>query len=151
MHYPVLLNECIEYLAITPDSVVLDATAGLGGHSAAIARLLSAGFVIANDRDAESLEQAKVNAGESAARIRFHQGPFSALRGALQENGIERVNGLLADLGVSRYQLTDAERGFSMMADGPLDMRMDRSQPETAADLVNFSSEMDLANLIYEL
>ncbi len=151
MHYSVLLNECIEYLALTPDSVVLDATAGLGGHTAAIARLLTVGFVIANDRDAESLEMAKVNAGDAAVRIRFHQGPFSALREALKENGVERVSGLLADLGVSRYQLTNADRGFSMMADGPLDMRMDRSQPETAADLVNFSSEKDLANLIYEL
>lgn len=151
MHYPVLLNESIEYLALTPDSVVLDATAGLGGHSAAIARLVTAGFVIANDRDGESLEKAKANAGEAAVRIRFHQGPFSSLREALAENGVERVNGLLADLGVSRYQLTEAERGFSMMADGPLDMRMDRTQQETAADLVNFSSEKDLANLIFEL
>ena len=84
-------------------------------------------------------------------RIVFHQGPFSELRSAVASAGVERVNGLLADLGVSRYQLTDAERGFSMMTEGPLDMRMDRSRPQTAADIVNYSSEKDIADLIYRL
>ena len=73
------------------------------------------------------------------------------MRAALDAAGVGKVNGLLADLGVSRYQLTDAERGFSFMADGPLDMRMDRSQPATAADLVNFNSEKELADLLYRL
>ena len=115
-----------------PDGIYLDATAGLGGHSGAIAERLTTGYVIANDRDAESLELAKLNTSQWADRIRFHHGPFSELRSALAGQGIERVDGLLADLGVSRYQLTEPERGFSLMADGPLDMRQDRSQELTA-------------------
>jgi 16S rRNA (cytosine1402-N4)-methyltransferase len=151
MHVPVLLNDALEYLAVRPDGVYLDCTCGLGGHTGAIARRLTSGFVIASDRDADSLEIARRNTADWAEHIRFHHGAFTNLRQALAENGVERVNGLLADLGVSRYQLTEAGRGFSMMAEGPLDMRMDRSQGETAADLVNFSSEKDLADLIFRL
>ena len=149
MHVPVMVGECLEYLAVRPDGIYLDATAGLGGHTAAIAKRLRSGLVIANDRDAESLELAKRNSAEWAERIRFHQGSFSGLRSALTAFGIERVDGLLADLGVSRYQLTEPERGFSLMAEGPLDMRMDRSQGTTAGELVNFKSEKELADLIY--
>jgi len=146
-----MLRETVEWLAIRPDGVYLDCTCGLGGHTGEIARLLTSGFVIANDRDAQSLEMARANTADVADRIRFYQGPFSSLRSALASAGVERVSALLADLGVSRYQLTDADRGFSMMAEGPLDMRMDRSQPLTAADIVNFSSEKDIADLIYRL
>ncbi len=151
MHVPVMLGECLEYLALRPDGIYLDATAGLGGHSGAIAQRLDTGFVIANDRDAESLELAKLNTSQWADRIRFHQGAFSELRSALAALGVERVDGLLADLGVSRYQLTEPERGFSLMADGPLDMRQDRSQELTADEIVNFTSEKELADLIYRL
>jgi len=149
MHYPVMLAECLEYLAVRPDGIYLDATAGLGGHTGAIAQRLMSGLVIANDRDAESLEMARQNTAQWAERIRYHHGSFGNLRGALNEFGIERVDGLLADLGVSRYQLTDPQRGFSWMADTPVDMRMDRSQGETAAEILNFTSEKDLAGLIY--
>ena len=149
MHVPVMLGECLEYLAIRPDGIYLDATAGLGGHTAAIAQRLTSGFVIANDRDAESLELAKQNTLEWSDRIRFHHGAFSQLLSALAAQGIEKVDGLLADLGVSRYQLTEPERGFSLMADGPLDMRQDRSQELTADELVNFTPEKELADLIY--
>lgn len=151
VHVPVMLAECLEYLAVRPDGVFLDATAGLGGHTGAIAARLTSGFVIANDRDAESLELARKNTAEWADRIRFHQGTFSGLRTALAECGVERVDGLLADLGVSRYQLTEPERGFSLMADGPLDMRQDRSQERTADEIVNFTSEKELADLIFQL
>jgi 16S rRNA (cytosine1402-N4)-methyltransferase len=85
-----------------------------------------------------------------ADRIRFFHGAFSKLPEALAKNGVEAVDGVLADLGVSRYQLSSGERGFSLMEDGPLDMRMDRSQDLTAADLVNELSERDLADLIYQ-
>ncbi len=146
-----MLAECLEYLAIRPDGIYLDASAGLGGHTGAIAERLKTGFVIANDRDAESLEQAKRNTAEWADRIRFHHGSFGHLAAALKAAGVERVDGLLADLGVSRYQLLEPERGFSLMAEGPLDMRMDRSQPGTADDIVNFASEKELADLIYQL
>src|ERR1700694_4518353 len=107
MHVPVMVSECLEYLAIRPDGIYLDATAGLGGHTGAIAARLTTGLVIANDRDAESLEQAARNTMQWADRIRYHQGSFADLRAALTTFGIERVDGLLADLGVSRYQLTD--------------------------------------------
>jgi 16S rRNA (cytosine1402-N4)-methyltransferase len=151
MHVPVMMDEVLEYLSPRPEGVYLDATCGLGGHTGAIARRLSTGFVIASDRDAESLELARQNTADCAGRIRFHHGPFSLLDQALSAAGVERVNGLLADLGVSRYQLTGAERGFSMMAEGPLDMRMDRSQSLTAAEIVNYSAEKALADLIYQL
>jgi 16S rRNA (cytosine1402-N4)-methyltransferase len=149
MHVPVMLAECLEYLALRPDGIYLDTTAGLGGHSGAIAERLTTGFVIANDRDAESLELAKLNTSQWADRIRYHRGAFSELRSALANLGVEQVDGLLADLGVSRYQLTEPERGFSLMADGPLDMRQDRSQELTADELVNFTAEKELADLIY--
>ncbi len=149
-HYPVMLRESLEYLAIRRDGIYVDATAGLGGHTAAIAERLETGFVIACDRDAESLDLARRNTSEFAGRIRFFRGAFSALGKALAENGVEAVDGVLADLGVSRYQLSSAERGFSLMEDGPLDMRMDRTQELTAAELVNEMPEKALADLIFE-
>src|SRR5579863_8446789 len=136
MHVPVMLEEALEYLAIRPDGVYIDATSGLGGHTGAIAARLTSGFVVANDRDAESLAMARANTISLADRIRYHRGPFSQLRTALAELEVAQVDGVLADLGVSRYQLTDPERGFSLMADGPLDMRLDRSSGESAYDLI---------------
>ncbi len=138
-------------LAVRPDGVYLDATAGMGGHTARIAAQLTTGLVIANDRDAASLEMARANTAEWAERIRFHHGSFESLPDALAEAGVAKVDGLLADLGVSRYQLTAPDRGFSFMADGPLDMRMDQSMGTTAADLVNYTNERVLADLIYQL
>jgi 16S rRNA (cytosine1402-N4)-methyltransferase len=150
-HYPVLLAESLEYLAIRPDGVYVDMTAGLGGHTAAIAERLQTGFVIASDRDADSLELARGNTQSSADRIRYFHGAFSRLPQALEENKVSLVDGVLADLGVSRYQLSSAERGFSLMQDGPLDMRMDRGQELTAAHLVNELPEKALADLLYQL
>jgi 16S rRNA (cytosine1402-N4)-methyltransferase len=150
-HYSVLLQESLEYLAIRPNGVYVDVTAGLGGHTAAIAERLDSGFVIACDRDADSLELARANTANKNSRIRFFHGAFSKLPEALLQNGVSEVDGVLADLGVSRYQLASRERGFSLMEDGPLDMRMDRTQELTAADLVNGLSEKTLADLIYQL
>jgi 16S rRNA (cytosine1402-N4)-methyltransferase len=148
-----MLRECLEYLALKPDGVYLDATAGLGGHTGAIARQLAelggSGLVLACDRDAESLELAKASTADISSKIRFHQSLFSKLGERLTAEGVSQLDGLLADLGVSRYQLTDGGRGFSLMADGPLDMRMGRDIPGTAADFVNFESEKDLADLIF--
>ncbi|HLH39123.1 MAG TPA: 16S rRNA (cytosine(1402)-N(4))-methyltransferase RsmH [Bryobacteraceae bacterium] len=151
MHVPVMLAECLEYLGVKPDGVYLDATAGLGGHTRAIAERLTSGYVIACDRDAESLEIARKNTADLAARIRFYHVSFARLEEMIGAEGLPRLDGLLADLGVSKYQLTESERGFSLMADGPLDMRLDRAQKETAADIVNFTSEKELAGLIYQL
>mgnify|MGYP003349375051 CR=1 FL=1 len=180
-HVSVMLRECLEYLALQPDGVYLDVTCGMGGHSAAIAQQLSTGFVISCDRDAESLEKARQNiernSPECLERILFRNLSFSLVGKALAVDGTPQLdtskedgarngpqqrlaragagklqaNGLLADLGVSRYQLTDPQRGFSLMADGPLDMRMDRGQGQTAADIVNYASEKELADLIFHL
>ena len=150
MHVPVMLAECLEYLALKPDGVYLDATTGLGGHTGAIARRLTTGVLLACDRDAESLELARAATLDCAPRIRFHQSLFSRLGDVLTEEKIPQLDGLLVDLGVSKYQLTTGERGFSLMADGPLDMRMNRDVQGTAADLCNFLAEKELANLIYE-
>jgi 16S rRNA (cytosine1402-N4)-methyltransferase len=149
-HYPVLLQESLEYLAVKPDGIYVDVTAGLGGHAGAIAQRLAAGLVIACDRDAESLEIARRNTAAWAERIRYFHGAFSKLPQALASFGVLKVDGVLADLGVSRYQLSEGERGFSIMQDGPLDMRMDRSQGVSAADFVNELPEKALADLIYE-
>jgi 16S rRNA (cytosine1402-N4)-methyltransferase len=151
LHIPVMPEETMSLLAVRPDGVYLDATTGLGGHTSLIAAQLTTGLVIANDRDGASLEMARVNTAEWSDRIRYHRGSFEFLPDALAEAGVGRLDGLLADLGVSRYQLTAPDRGFSFMADGPLDMRMDQSRGTTAADLVNYSNERNLADLIYQL
>jgi 16S rRNA (cytosine1402-N4)-methyltransferase len=149
-HVPVMTDEVLEWLALRDNGVYIDATCGLGSHTKAIAARVPNGLVISNDRDAESLELARTNVGDLAERVRFTVGPFSTLAARWKAMGLGLANGLVADLGVSRYQLTTPERGMTFMADGPLDMRMDRSQGETAADIVNYSSELELANLIYK-
>ncbi len=146
-----MLRECLEYLGVRPAGIYLDATCGLGGHTAAIARQLTTGFVLSCDRDAESLELAKENTRDCADRIHFHKASFSGLGEVLAAEGLKQVDGLLADLGVSKYQLTSSERGFSLMTDGPLDMRQDRGQSRSASDIVNYESEKELADLIYQL
>jgi 16S rRNA (cytosine1402-N4)-methyltransferase len=151
MHFAVMAAEAIEWLAVRPEGAYLDATAGLGGHTGEIARRLTTGRVIANDRDPQSLEMARQNTAAWADRICYRQGTFSQLAAALPACGAGQVDGLLADLGVSRYQLTEPDRGFSFMADGPLDMRMDRSTGTTAADVVNQYAEKAIADLIYQL
>jgi len=150
-HTPVLLRESLEFLAVRPDGVYVDCTCGLGGHTAAIAALLETGRVIALDRDAESLEQARGRCAPWRERIVFVQSSFSDLSSTLDSLGLPHVDGILADLGVSRYQLTSPERGFSLQSAGPLDMRMDRRQSLTAAAIVNHYSERELARIFEEL
>jgi 16S rRNA (cytosine1402-N4)-methyltransferase len=144
-HYPVLLAESLEYLNIRPDGVYLDCTAGLGGHTGAIAeRLTAGGKVISCDRDGQSLERASANTQAWADRIFFQQASFSQL-------DFSGLDGMIADLGVSRYQLTDPARGFSFQAEGPLDMRMDQTHGTTAADLLNHSAEKAIADWLHQL
>ena len=149
-HYPVMLAETLEHLNIKPDGIYLDCTAGLGGHTGAIARKLSTGKIISCDRDATSLALARENTADVRDRIQFFHSSFSRLNETVEQAGLGPLDGLLADLGVSRYQLTTAERGFSFMADGPLDMRMDRSMETTADTLVNESTEQVLADWIHQ-
>jgi len=143
-HHPVMLAETLEYLAIQPGGTYLDCTAGLGGHTTAIAaRLTAGGRLISNDRDPQSLEMAMRNSAEFSERIEFQHAEFSELQ-------LTGLDGLVADLGVSRFQLTDPERGFSFQSDGPLDMRMDQTRGMTAADLVNQTAEKELADWLYQ-
>jgi 16S rRNA (cytosine1402-N4)-methyltransferase len=151
MHIPVLVEAVLDFLAVRPGGLYLDATAGLGGHTGVIARQLETGLVIANDRDAESLALARQNTAAWADRIRYHNGTFSELGSALRAHGVRKVDGLIGDLGANRYQLLDRERGFSVTTDGPLDMRFSRSQGLTAAEIVNTTAEKALAELLYEL
>jgi 16S rRNA (cytosine1402-N4)-methyltransferase len=150
MHMPVMAAEAIEALALRPEGVYADVTVGLAGHTRMIAERLTTGLVIACDRDPESIQLARRQTGAWGDRIRFVETRFSGLREALGGLEIKQVDGLLADLGVSRYQLTDADRGFSFSADGPLDMRMSRSQPVSAAEVVNFTAEKALADILYQ-
>jgi 16S rRNA (cytosine1402-N4)-methyltransferase len=151
VHEPVMPGEVLQYLEVHGDGVYVDCTTGLGGHSREIARRLSKGRLICLDRDPFSLEKAKLKLAEFGERIYFRQSRFSQLGQTLAELGIARVQGLLADLGVSRYQLTSPERGFSLSQDGPLNMLMEGSGEPTAAEVVNFLSENELADLIYRL
>lgn len=146
-----MLRESLEYLAVRPDGVYVDCTCGLGGHTAAVAERLETGRVIALDRDMDSLRQARERCAPWAERILFAQSAFSELSSTLDSLQLPHVDGILADLGVSRYQLTSPERGFTLQAAGPLDMRMDRRQSLTAAAIVNHYPERELARIIEEL
>lgn len=150
-HTPVLLRETLAWLSVRPEGVYVDCTAGLGGHTAAIAERLETGCVVALDRDMESLEAARARCAAWAGRIRFVQSSFSELSSTLDSLLLAHVDGILADLGVSRYQLTSPERGFSLQTAGPLDMRMDRRQSLTAAAIVNHYPERELARIFEEL
>ena len=148
-HKPVLLDECLEALAIRPDGVYLDGTLGRAGHSLEILRRLTAGGrLIGLDRDGTALEAARVRLAEYADRVTLAHSNFSRLAEVLDDLHIDAVDGMLFDLGVSSPQLDDAERGFSYMHDAPLDMRMDRRAALTAHDIVNTWSAEELKRIL---
>jgi len=147
-HVPVLLAETLELLAVRPGGLFVDGTVGLGGHASAVLRASAPdGRLLGLDKDGETLPRARERLAEFGARARLEQGDFREIAERL---GDERADGILLDLGVSSVQLDEKERGFSFQAEGPLDMRMDRSAGPTAADLVNRMRERDLADLLYE-
>ena len=149
-HKPVLLNECIEGLNIKKDGIYVDGTLGGAGHSKEILKRLSKnGKLIGIDRDEEALNAAKENLKEYQNVIYVHDN-HDNIKEILNRLGIEKVDGILLDLGVSSYQLDERNRGFSYLGDNELDMRMDKSQELTAKDVVNKYSEKELANIIYE-
>lgn len=149
VHVPVMLEEVLRLLNPQVGEVMLDGTVGLGGHAMAIAKRLGpTGLVIGLDRDAESLERAREALAGLPCRL-LHR-DYTEAQEVLEELGVNRVDGVLYDLGASQYQLKDPERGFSFTNDGPLDMRMDRSRGPTAADLVARLSERELEQLIRE-
>ncbi|MBO4297963.1 MAG: 16S rRNA (cytosine(1402)-N(4))-methyltransferase RsmH [Clostridia bacterium] len=151
-HKPVLLNECMEGLAVHEDGVYLDGTLGGGGHSSEILRRLTTGRLIGIDRDGEAIAAASVRlrALQTDGQPRFDalRGNFHDAKELLRGIGVERIDGALLDLGVSSHQLDEGARGFSYHADAPLDMRMDTSQPLTAAAIVNEWSESDIARVL---
>jgi 16S rRNA (cytosine1402-N4)-methyltransferase len=149
LHQPVLLRETMALLAPELGGLYVDCTVGAGGHAEAILQASVETFVVGIDRDRDAVETATERLGRFNGRFQIVQADFKQLREILDQLGIDQVDGVLADLGVSSMQLERAERGFSFQQEGPLDMRMDRRQQLTAADLVNTLSEEELADLIY--
>ena len=146
-HEPVLLAETMELLRVRPGGLYVDGTVGLAGHASAVLRASAPdGRLIGFDRDAETLQRARASLVPFGERARLEHADY---REAPRLIGSERPDGILLDLGISSVQLDTAERGFSFNADGPLDMRMDRSQGVSAADVVNRTRESELADLIY--
>ena len=151
-HTPVMLQEVLEWLRIKPDGIYVDATLGAGGHSQAIAERISSGRLISLDRDAQALQIARERLKTFASKVNYVLSPFSRIAEAVHELGIPKVDGVLADLGVSSMQLDQPERGFSFREAGPLDMRMGvsaESDELTADEIVNRWPETELANLLY--
>ena len=150
-HVSVLLEETIDSLNICPDGIYVDGTTGGGGHSYEIAkRLGDKGRLICIDQDAEALAAARVRLAPFEEKITFVKSNYVHMKEVLSELSIPKVNGIVLDLGVSSYQLDNAERGFSYREDAPLDMRMDREQSVTAKDIVNEYPESELFRIIKE-
>ena len=149
-HRPVMLDECIENLAIKPDGIYVDGTAGGGGHSFAIASRLEGGKLIAIDQDEAAIAAAGAKLAPLGERACVVRNNFRNLAQVCAELGIDGIDGLLLDLGVSSYQLDTPERGFSYQADAPLDMRMDKRNPLSAYEIVNTYSQEDLRRILFE-
>ena len=149
-HNPVLLDECIEGLNIRPGGIYLDGTLGRAGHSREIAARLDTGRLICVDRDQAALDAAGDRLSRWMDRVTLVHGNFADLDGILDKLGLEAVDGMLFDLGVSSPQLDDASRGFSYMADAPLDMRMDKSDTLTARTVVNGWPQEELRRIFYQ-
>ena len=146
-HIPIMLGECLEGLAIRPDGLYLDGTAGGAGHSREIAKRLQSGRLYAMDQDPDAIEAATARLSGLPATV-IH-GNFRDAKALLQQQGVDHLDGALLDLGVSSHQLDDRARGFSYLGDAPLDMRMSQSGP-SAADLVNTLDREALARILRE-
>ena len=145
-HIPVLTEEVIEFLVVKKNGMFLDVTSGFGGHSAAILEELNGGSLIATDQDPEAIRFLR-SKFKTEERISIHQARFSELHELFSENNFD---GILADIGVSSYQLDTAERGFSFMKDGPLDMRMNQNIGEDASSWLNNAPEQEISNIIWK-
>ena len=145
-HIPVLTEEVIDLLLVKKSGTFLDVTSGFGGHSAAILEELNGGSLIATDQDPEAIRFLK-SKFKTEKRISIHQARFSELHKLFSANDFD---GILADIGVSSYQLDTAERGFSFMKDGPLDMRMNQNIGEDASSWLNNASEQEISNIIWK-
>ena len=151
-HTPVLVEEVLQWLEVKPGGIYVDATLGAGGHSAEIAKRLVSGGpgrLISLDQDERALELARENLKPWKDRVTLVKSAFSKIAEVVQELGIPKVDGVLADLGVSSMQLDQSARGFSFREAGPLDMRMDAEGELTADEIVNQWSEKEIADLLY--
>lgn len=150
-HIPVMLDECLEGLNIKADGIYVDGTVGGAGHSIEIVKRLSEnGRLICVDKDEDALKAAGERLAPFGDRVTFIHDDYKNLVAELDSIGVGKVDGILLDLGVSSYQLDNAERGFSYMKDAPLDMRMDRSQRISAYEVVNGYSESELARILFD-
>lgn len=149
-HVSVLLDECIEGLNIKPDGIYVDGTLGGAGHSSQIAKHLSTGLLIGVDRDPVALKAAGERLAPFGDRVKLVHSNFAEIPQVLKDLGIEKVDGILLDLGVSSPQLDDGSRGFSYMADAPLDMRMDSGDSLSADTVVNTWPQEELKRIFYE-
>jgi 16S rRNA (cytosine1402-N4)-methyltransferase len=148
-HTSVLLHETIDSLRVKPDGIYVDGTVGGGGHALEVCRLLSRqGRLIGIDQDGDAIKAAQDRLKEFKDRVTIQRSNYCAAKEVLKEMGIEKVDGILLDLGVSSHQLDDGERGFSYREDAPLDMRMDTRQEFTARDVVNTYGEEDLYRIL---
>ena len=150
-HVSVLLQETIDGMAVKPDGIYVDGTTGGGGHSYEICKRLGEnGRLICIDQDAEALAAAEKRLEPFAGIVTLVKSNYAQMKEVLKQLGIDKVDGIVLDLGVSSYQLDNAERGFSYREDAPLDMRMDREQTLTARDIVNEYPESELYRIIKE-
>ncbi|HIC09261.1 MAG TPA: 16S rRNA (cytosine(1402)-N(4))-methyltransferase RsmH [Aquificales bacterium] len=149
-HFPVLLEETVNLLSREGEAVYVDATIGLGGHSYELLRRNPKAYLIGIDKDPNALEVAERRLKEFEGRFSLYQADYRDIDEVLKAEGVEAVDGILMDLGVSMLQLKTPERGFSFMEEAPLDMRMDPRQRLTAYDVVNRYSERELARIIRE-
>jgi 16S rRNA (cytosine1402-N4)-methyltransferase len=149
-HLPVMSKEIIENLKLEPGKIIVDATLGTGGHSLEILKhIMPGGRLIGIDKDTDSLKVAKDRLKDFQGAVGLVYGDFRNIDSILQGLGIENIDGVLFDLGISSYQLEDAQRGFSFSAEGPLDMRMDRTSFISAYDLINNLNEEELSSLLW--
>ena len=148
-HISVLLNEAVEGLAIRPEGIYVDGTMGGGGHSLEIAKRLNGGRLSCIDQDENAHAAAKERLRNELDKITFVRDNFGNIGAILDNLGIEKIDGMLLDIGVSSHQLDEAERGFSYQQDAPLDMRMDTSKPFSAYDVVNTYSEEELNRIFF--
>ncbi|WP_033153909.1 16S rRNA (cytosine(1402)-N(4))-methyltransferase RsmH [Pseudobutyrivibrio ruminis] len=149
-HYSVLLNETIDNLNIKPDGIYVDGTLGGGGHSYEIAKRLTTGHLYGFDQDTDALAAAGERLKEFGDKVTRIHSNYEFMKEKLLEQGVTKVDGIMLDLGVSSFQLDEADRGFTYRVDdAPLDMRMDKDNPMTAADIVNTYSAEDLTRVLF--
>lgn len=149
-HITVMRDEVVSAIRPLSSGLVVDATVGYGGHSAAVLRAVPGISVVGFDRDAEAVRASRARLAQFGERAQVVHAPFSSMRDWLSDSGIGQIDGIIADLGVSSPQLDQGDRGMSFRQEGPVDMRMDRSRGETALELISRLSQDELADVIYE-